>query len=111
MNSKIIVIISTGEASKARIGAMYAVNALKNAWMEDVKLVFFGPSEELLLRDKALQSLLYEYQSEDGEALACKFIAENEKLEASISELGVEVKYVGKHISDLIHDGYIPMVW
>ena len=58
MNDKIIVIISTGEAAKARAGTMYAVNALRYAWMEEVKLVFFGPAEELLLKDKKLQELL-----------------------------------------------------
>lgn len=36
MSDKAIVIISTAEAEKAYTGLMYAVNALKNRWMEDM---------------------------------------------------------------------------
>ena len=111
MNNKIIVIISTGEAAKARAGAMYAVNALKHAWMEEVKLIFFGPAEELLLKDDELQNLLHDYQAENETALACKFVAKTENLEEDISSLGVDVRYVGEIISNLIKEGYIPLVW
>jgi len=111
MNEKLVVIISTSEAEKARTGAMYAVNALKHGWMEEVKLFFFGPAEELLLEDQELQQLLREYQSMDETAVACRFIAERDRTDKKIAALGVQVEYVGEMISDLIKDGYLPMVW
>jgi hypothetical protein len=111
MSDKIIAIISTSEAGKARTGAMFAVNALKNGWLEDVKLFVFGPAEELLLRDAELQGMLKEYQLMEETAVACKFIAERDGLSPGIAALGVRVEFVGKMISDLIKDGYVPMVW
>jgi hypothetical protein len=48
VSDRIIAIISTGEAGKARTGTKYAINALKNGSLEDVKLFFFGPAEKLL---------------------------------------------------------------
>lgn len=111
MTDKIVVIISTAEPGKARTGAMYAVNALKNGWMEEVKLFFFGPAEELLLSDPELGQLLREYQALEGTAVACKFIADRDHTGEQIAALGVQVEYVGAMISDLIKNGYIPLVW
>jgi len=48
MESRIVVIISSSAAVKARTGAMYAINALKHGWMEDVKIIIFGPEQDLL---------------------------------------------------------------
>jgi len=111
MTDKLLAIISTAEAEKARTGAMYAVNALKFGWMEEVKLFFFGPAQELLLKDEPLQQLVKEYQSMEETAIACKYIADGNDSSEKTSELGIKVDYVGKAISDLIKEGYAPMVW
>ena len=111
MSDKIIAIISTNEAGKARTGTMFAVNALKHGWLEDVKLFIFGPAEELLLRDAEIQSLMKEYQGMEETVVACKFIAERDGISEELAALGVRVEFVGKIISDLIKDGYTPMVW
>lgn len=111
MSNKIIAIISTGEAGKARTGFAFALNALKKEWLEDVKIFVFGPAEELLLRDAELQNMLKEYQLMEGTVVACKAIAERDGISARIAALGVPVEFVGKLISDLIKDDYTPMVW
>lgn len=65
MNNKLVVIISTAQLDRARTGMMYAVNALNNNWMEDVKIIFFGPAQELINKDSELQRCLKEYQNEE----------------------------------------------
>ena len=52
MGKKVIVIISTAEREKALVGVMYATNVLKNKWLEDVKVFFFGPFEKLVAEDQ-----------------------------------------------------------
>lgn len=111
MSNKVLVVIGTRESEKARTGAMYAVNALKHGWMQEVKLIFFGPGEALLLEDEVLQDYVRQYQAMDGNAIACKFIADRDGLDEGISQLGIQVIYVGQLISDLIKEGYTPMVW
>ena len=111
MEGKLIVIISTADAGKARTGAMYAVNALKHGWMEEVKIFFFGPAQDLLLEDAELQNYMQEYKAMEESVVACKYIADRDKKSARISALGIEVEYVGKMISDYINAGYVPMVW
>jgi len=111
MHDNLLVIISTAEAEVARTGMMYAVNALKNCWMSDVKIFFFGPAQELLTHDVELQRLLQVYQAHDKTAVACKFIADRDHSAEPTDGLGVQVAYVGSMISDLIQAGYVPMVW
>ena len=111
MKDKIVVIISTSDAGKARTGAMYALNALRNGWMDEVKIILFGPAQDLLLEDAGLQDLVKEYQEIDESVVACKFISDRDKKSEELSEIGIQVEYVGEMISNYIHEGYVPMVW
>ena len=111
MSSKILVIISTSDIGKASAGLMYALNATRNLWMEDVRLVFFGPAQDSITNNLELQELLQNFHTEGGVSLACKFIADRDETTSAIDALGVKVEYVGSNISDIIKDGYIPMVW
>jgi len=90
---------------------MYAVNALNNNWMEDVKIIFFGPAQELINKDSELQRYLKDYQNEEKNAVVCKYIADRDNAAKQAETLNMDVKYVGELISDLIKEGYTPMVW
>ena len=110
MASKIMVIISTAEKEKALTGVMYAVNAQKNKWVDDCKVVFFGPFENLVTEDEeviAAASKLLDYET----PIACKFLSDRDKVSSKLEELGYKVDYVGSMISGYIEEGYIPMVF
>ena len=111
MQNKIVVIISTSDAGKARTGAMYALNALKHGWMEEVKIILFGPAQDLLLADVELQNLIKEYQEIEEAVVACKFISDRDEKSEQLTEIGIQVEYVGEMISNYIHEGYVPMIW
>jgi hypothetical protein len=110
MSSKVMVIISTAEKAKALTGIMYAVNAQKNKWIDDIKVIFFGPFENLLCEDeevvKAASNLL-EYET----PIACKFLSDRDGISDKLKDLGVNVDYVGTIISGFIAEGYVPMVF
>ena len=111
MNEKLLVIISTSEVEKARTGVLYTINAKRNEWINDIKLIFFGPSEKLLLEDDVIKQYVEEFILMEEKVVACKFIADRGKVNEKLTSLGVEVEYVGEMISNYIKNGYIPMVW
>ena len=111
MSDKIIAIISSSDSEKARIGLAFAMNALKNDWLADVKIFVFGPAEALLSKDADIQGILKEVFLMECKVVACKAVADRYGISEEISALGVTVEYVGKMISDLTKDGYLPMVW
>lgn len=110
MTGKVITIIATANAEKARTGVMYTMRALQEGWLEDVKLIFFGPGEHVLLQDAAVQKMVRKIKEAET-PMACKFLSDRDGTSQQIEELGVDVVYVGRIISGLISDGYVPMVW
>jgi hypothetical protein len=111
-HDRVLVIIGTAEPAKAQAGAMYALNARRHGWMGGVKLVLFGPAEQLVLTDEDLQDLVRQFMAEDGDApVACRFLADREGLSDRLGELGLTVAYVGPLISQAIRAGWVPMVW
>jgi len=110
MASKVMVIVSTAEKEKALTGIMYAVNSQKNKWVDDLKVIFFGPFENLMCEDEEVSraaSRLLEYET----PIACKFLSDRDGISENLEKMGVNVDYVGSLISGYIDEGYIPMVF
>jgi len=108
--AKVMVIVSTAEKDKALTGIMYAVNAQKYKWIEDLKVIFFGPFENLLCEDEevaAAASRLLDYET----PIACKFLSDRDGISEKLEKIGVNVDYVGALISGYIAEGYVPMVF
>jgi len=110
MGAKVVVIIATGEEQKALTGVMYASKNLSEGWLDDVKVVFLGPSERLLVTSEEIAKVAKEL-SAAHKPLACKFVADNEGITDKLEALGLKVDYVGTIIADLLKDGYLPMVF
>ena len=110
MNDKALVIISTGEAEKAVTGLMWAQNAMIYGWMEDVRVIFFGPAQKLVLEDKTVQKMAKEI-AEGEKPVFCKFISDRDSNSDQLKEIGMEVKYVGPMIAEFIKTGYVPLVF
>ncbi len=110
MSEKILVIIASGDREKVLTALMYAKNTIKYGWLEDVRVIFFGPSENLLVGDTDVSSSAKELAN-FGKPVACKFLSDRDAVSERIESLGITVDYVGSMIADLIKDGYTPMVW
>ncbi|MGV9169487.1 MAG: hypothetical protein ACOC38_06040 [Promethearchaeia archaeon] len=110
MTSKVLVIIASSNVDTALAGMMYARNAIAHKWLDDVKVVFFGPSEELLASNEQVAKSAAAL-ADVSEPLACKYISDQQEVSEEITGLGVGVEYVGTVVSDFIKQGYTPMVW
>ncbi|MGY5855498.1 MAG: hypothetical protein RTS72_02790 [Candidatus Thorarchaeota archaeon] len=110
MSSKLLVIIASGDREKALTGLMYAKNTIKYGWIENVKVMFFGPSENLLVSDSDVTNSAAELAGL-GSPIACKFLSDRDGISDRIEGMGITVDYVGSMIADLLNDGYTPMVW
>ena len=110
MSSKLLVIIASGDREKVLTGLLYAKNTIKYGWIENVKVMFFGPSENLLVSDTDVSNSAAELANL-GEPLACKFLSDRDGISERIEGIGINVDYVGTIIADMIKEGYTPMVW
>lgn len=111
MAVKALVIVSSESIGKALTGIMWATNALRHGWVDDVELVFFGPVERYIAEgEEKIVNAIYEYSQIKGKPLACRRIAE---LEGMVDKLEgkVNLVYVGSIIAGLLEKGYVPMVF
>ncbi|MFO7962624.1 MAG: hypothetical protein R6U50_01765 [Desulfobacterales bacterium] len=110
MSDKAVVIISTGETEKALTGLMYAQNAIRFGWLEDVKVIFFGPAQNLVIDNEQVKKAALEI-AESEKPMFCRFLSDRDGNSDQLRAIGMNVKYVGPVISDLLKQGYAPLVF
>lgn len=83
---------------------MYALNAKKHGWWENVRLIVWGPSAPLLAEDHDLQELLAEMNDEGVVLEACRACAENYGVAEDLEDLGITVEYMGEPLTEYLKD-------
>lgn len=94
---------------KALTGMMYAVNAKKNKWIENVELIFFGPSEKMIASSESgsqVTAFLKQAIDLGITPVACKAVSDRNEITPKLAGLGLEVEYVGAKISSLINNDF-----
>jgi len=112
MATRLFVILSSGDREVAlEVGLVYPLNAAKNKWMDEVKLIIFGPSERIAAYDTEVRGKIKELREAGIEVMACKWCADRMKITAALEEAGIKVVYVGSVISELIKDGWASLTF
>ena len=81
---------------------MYTVNSLVHGWWEHVTLIIWGATTKLAARDRDIQAMIKEALDKGVHVTACKACAEQLGVTAEIEGLGVEVKYWGTPLTDIL---------
>jgi hypothetical protein len=106
-DSRLAVVWSSGDPEVAhRVCFMYTDNARKQKWFDEVTLIVWGPSARLLAGDKDLQAKLKTMMEDGVKVQACLACADSYGVTDQLRKLGIEVKYMGKPLTDLIKGGW-----
>ena len=101
--SRLGVVWTSGDRDVAlKMVFMYTLNAKRRSWFDDVRLVVWGPSAKLLTEDEELQQEVGNMKEEGVELVACKACADSYGVSEALEALGVEVKYMGVPLSDML---------
>ncbi|MFC1528928.1 DsrE family protein [Candidatus Latescibacterota bacterium] len=110
--SKLMVLWTSGDRDVAlKMVYMYTYNAKKNNWWDEVRFVIWGPSSLLLSEDKELQDYIKKMKEEGVTLEACKACADMYGVSDKLAELGIDVKYMGKPVTDMLKSGWISMTF
>jgi hypothetical protein len=102
----LLIVWTSGDPDVAlKMVFMYAYNAQKNGWWEQVTLLVWGPSAKLTSEDEEIQASLKNMKDQGVELLACKACADMYGVSSKLEELGIEVKYTGTYLTDFIKSG------
>ncbi len=111
MHSKVIVIISSADEELIWTGIFYATKGTRNSFMDDIRLVLWGPSERIISENNELQGMIREYQEFGNPVYACKTCSDRYDVSEKLEKLGYEVDYVGSIVSGWIKEGFVPFNW
>jgi hypothetical protein len=104
--SRLAVIWSSADPDVAkRVCFMYTHAAKKQKWFDEVTLVVWGPSARLLADDKDLQAEVNAMAADGVTVVACQACADSYGVTDQLRRLGLEVKYMGKPLTDMLKDG------
>ena len=103
---KLVILWTSGERTTAETMVfMYARNSLIQDWWQDVTLVVWGASANLLGEDGELQDQLLGLKKEGVRLEACKACAEMCGVDIKLAELDVDVKYMGEVLTSYVKEG------
>lgn len=110
--SKLVVVWTSGDREVAlKMVYMYTYNAKKNEWWDKIRFVVWGPSSKLLSEDKELQDYLKKMKEVGVELLACKACADMYGVSEKLEDLGIEVKYMGKDLTEMLQGGWTSLTF
>jgi hypothetical protein len=104
--TKQLIVWTSGDREVAlKMVFMYAYNSKKRGWMDEVRLLVWGPSGRLLTEDEELQKGLAGLKDEGVELYACKGCADLYGISEKLSALGINVMYTGTMLADAQNGG------
>ena len=105
--SKLAVVWTSGDSEVAhKVCFMYAHNAKKAKWFDEVVLIVWGPSSRILAGDKKLQAAVKEMMRDGVVVQACVVCADMYGVAGRLREMGIEVKGMGPPLSNMLKSDY-----
>ena len=105
--SRLAVVWSSGDPDVAhRVCLMYTHAAKQNDWFDEVQLIVWGPSARLLSGDKDLQEKIAAMMSDGVDVKACVVCADSYGVSDHLREMGIEVKAMGRPLTDLLQSDW-----
>ena len=105
--NKLAVIWSSADREVALSNVfMYTKNSKLRGWWPTVRLVVWGPSAKLLCQDQELQEELELLKDAGVELQACKACSDMHGVSDQLEALGIEVKYMGVPLTEMLQGGW-----
>ena len=84
---------------------MYATNSRINGWWQEVNVIIWGASAKLVGTDNQIQTEVSEMLNHGISIEACKACTDNLGVTDKLTELGVNVRYMGEALTGYIKSG------
>jgi hypothetical protein len=105
--ARLAVLWTSGDPDVAhRVAFMYAHNAKKAGWFDEVTLIVWGPSQRLLIGDKDLQKEVKEMQADGVVVEACVACAMSFGIVEELKAIGITVKPMGVPLTNYLKSGW-----
>ena len=109
---RLAVLWTSGDPDVAhRVAFMYAHNAKKVGWFDDVTLIVWGPSQRILVGDKELQAKIKAMQEDGVVVEACIACAMEYGIVDQLKALGITVRGMGVPLTNYLKSDWKVLVF
>ncbi|WP_419770973.1 MAG: DsrE family protein [Candidatus Marinarcus sp.] len=84
---------------------LYAHNAKLKGWMDDVTILVWGASQQLIHEDKEIQEKIKAMIEDGVKVVACLKCAENLNIVEGLTSCNINMLYTGELLSNWIQSG------
>jgi len=81
---------------------MYTINSLAHGWWEEVTLIIWGGSTQLVSENEAIQQRIKEAMDAGVYVTACKGCSDQLGVSEQLTALGVDVQYLGVALTNVL---------
>ena len=82
---------------------MYAINAMANGWWDELTLIVWGGSTQLISENEAIQARVQGVIDAGVQVIACKGCADQLGVSEKLESLGIDVRYTGVMLTKLLN--------
>ncbi|MDH3892334.1 MAG: DsrE family protein [candidate division Zixibacteria bacterium] len=106
VDDHLVILWTSGDKEVAiKMVFMYAFNAKKNGWWEEITFIVWGPSSKLTSEDSDIQDYIKKMLGEGIDIKACKACADLYGVSDTLASIGIEVKYMGTDLTAFLKSG------
>jgi hypothetical protein len=110
--SKLMILWTSGDREVAvKMVFMYAYNAQKRGWWDQVNFIVWGPSSKLLSSDNELQQEIKKMIEAGVKVEACKACADLYGVSDRLAALGITVQYMGVPLTNRLKSGWTSLTF
>lgn len=110
--SRLLIVWTSADREVAlKMVFMYAYNSKLNNWWETVQLLVWGPSARLLSEDVEQKDYVKKMKDAGVIVSACKACSDSYNVTEKLSELGIEVKYMGQPLTEMLKSDWTVMTF
>jgi len=104
--TKVLFLIMSDD-TKFDLGIRISYNSFKNRRYDEMKVLFFGPSQKRLTQlDGDIKSMFHELLQNKIVDSACIGIAENMKIKPNLESLGISLMPTSERLAHFVREGY-----
>lgn len=108
----LVVVWTSGDIEVAeKMVFMYVYNSRKAGWFDEVIFIVWGPSAKLLSENEMLQEYISKMKEAGIKLEACIACANMYGVARALAEMDIDVKGMGKVLSDYLKRGYRVMTY
>jgi hypothetical protein len=107
MNGEKLFILWTNadELTAEKMVMMYATNSMLNSWWDEVTVIIWGATAKLAAENETIRLKMRLAQQAGVRFSACKACTDQLGVSDNLAALGVEIKYWGTGLTDILKGG------